>query len=171
MTTKANQHIADEICRMADEDQHARTEMARMSSALRAIDAANTATMRALIAQIGWPTRSKVGERAEHRAWLLVQHADADRDFQRSCLELMKRESADEVCRKHIAYLEDRLAVAEGRPQTYGTQLRQTAAGTFEPVAIEDASRVDERRAAVGLEPLSDYRRRQAPAADPNAPR
>ena len=79
--------------------------------------------MREIVRDIGWPTRSKVEEQAEHMAWLLVQHADHDRSFQRECLALMSTEAADEVCPAHLAYLEDRLAVAEGRPQRFGTQL------------------------------------------------
>ncbi len=135
---------------MADDEQHARR-------ALMSLDAANTARLREIVTEIGWPTRSKVGELAEHRAWLLLQHADGDRDFQRSCLELMRREPADEVCPQHIAYLEDRLAVAAGRPQRFGTQLRPTVGGDLAPLAIEDPEHVDERRAAVGLPSLAEY--------------
>ncbi len=121
------------------------------------LDAVNTARLREIVDAIGWPTRSKVGELAEHRAWLLVQHADADRDFQRSCLELMKAETPSEVCPQHIAYLEDRLAIAAGRPQRYGTQLHPAATGALEPLAVDDPDHVDERRAAVGLVPLAEY--------------
>lgn len=135
---------------MADDEQHARR-------ALMSLDAANTARLRDIVSEIGWPTRSKVGELAEHRAWLLLQHADADRDFQRSCLELMHREPADEVCPQHIAYLEDRLAVADGRAQRFGTQLHPTFGGDLAPFAIDDPEHVDERRSEVGLPSLAEY--------------
>ncbi len=51
-----------------------------------------------------------------------------------------------------IAYLSDRVAVAEGRPQKYGTQFQGP-----KPMPIEDEARVDERRAALGLESMADY--------------
>jgi hypothetical protein len=141
--------IAKEILEMVEEDQ-------RLRMALMQRDRADTERLRAIVAEIGWPTRSKVGELAEHRAWLLLQHADGDRPFQQQCLELMKHEPPGEVCASHIAYLEDRLSVAFGKPQRYGTQLHGGPDG-LEPLPIEDPERVDERRASVGLQPLAEY--------------
>ena len=92
-------------------------------------------------------------------AWLLVQHADHDRTFQRTCLYLMKMQAADEVSLANIAYLEDRVRVEEGRSQLYGTQFYVDEAGKFGPRPIEDLDHVDERRQVVGLQPLSDYAR------------
>jgi hypothetical protein len=51
------------------------------------------------------------------------------------------------------AYLYDRVAVAEQRPQRYGSQYG--ADGTPEP--IEDPDHVDERRKAVGLDTMAEY--------------
>lgn len=42
----------------------------------------------------------------------------------------------------------------EGRPQLYGTQLQPDNEGWLRAYLIEDLDRVDERRRAVGLEPL-----------------
>ncbi|HEX6263173.1 MAG TPA: DUF6624 domain-containing protein [Actinomycetota bacterium] len=56
-----------------------------------------------------------------------------------------------------VAYLEDRVAVNRGRPQTYGSQIR-CMEGRPEPATpIEDAGNVDARRKEVGLDPLDDY--------------
>lgn len=160
--------IAQEIIAMAKVDQEMRHAAASGRSRWDpTVDAKNTARLRSIIAQVGWPTRSRVGDHAEHQAWLLVQHADADPDFQRECFELMRREPPSEVCAKHLAYLEDRIRTGEGRPQLYGTQLHQQPDGTLAPAALEDAEHVDERRAAVGLEPLADYLARARPARIP----
>jgi hypothetical protein len=43
------------------------------------------------------------------------------------------------------------------RPQFYGTQFYADESGNFGPRPIEDPDHVDERRQAVGLQPLSDY--------------
>jgi hypothetical protein len=147
--------IASEILAMAERDQ----AMRRSGSYDPAVDRDNTERMKTIVAAIGWPTRSKVGEIAEHAAWLLTQHADHDRAFQRSCLALMSAEPPTEVCARHLAYLEDRIRVAEERPQRYGTQFRQSC-GALEPAPIEDVEHLDERRAAVGLEPFAAYERR-----------
>lgn len=154
-----NEAVAAELVRMADEDQQMRRKMQAVHEELRAIDARNTERLRAMVAEIGWPTRSKVGPAAEHVAWLLVQHADHDVAFQRHCLALMERESGDEVCANHLAYLEDRIRVAEGRPQRYGTQLNMTDHG-LDVKELEDPANVDERRQRVGLEPIAEYIKR-----------
>jgi hypothetical protein len=151
--------LAAEIVRMTDEDQLMRRKMQTMHEELISVDARNTQRLREIVAEIGWPTRTKVGEQAEHLAWLLVQHADRDVPFQRACLALMQAESADEVCPKHLAYLVDRIRLAEGRPQVYGTQLRMSDHG-LEPAPIEDPTGVDDRRHGVGLEPIAEYVRR-----------
>ncbi|MFC5148986.1 hypothetical protein [Streptomyces aureoversilis] len=44
----------------------------------------------------------------------------------------------------------------EGQPQIYGTQYL-TNAGELRPRPIEDPEQMDERRAAVGLEPHAGY--------------
>jgi hypothetical protein len=113
--------------------------------------------MQQIVADSGWPTISKVGQHASHMAWLLVQHADHDRDFQRSCLALMRAQLVGEVNPQDIAYLEDRVRVGEGRPQLYGTQFHTNEQGELEPYPIEDQNQVDTRRAEVGLSSLAEY--------------
>ena len=65
--------------------------------------------------------RTKVDQEAR-KAWLLVQHADADVKFQRRCLDLMARLPKGEVSISNLAYLTDRVLLAEGKKQLYGTQ-------------------------------------------------
>src|SRR5207249_4343984 len=98
--------IATEIARMAEADQLMRT-----GAFDPGVDRRNTARMKEIIAAVGWPTRSKVGDQAEHMAWLLVQHADLDPNFQKECFALMSAEQAGEVCLSHLAYLEDRICI------------------------------------------------------------
>ena len=147
--------IADEIIKMSEVDQKMRKSGQWDSS----VDVENTRRMKEIIEQIEWPTRSKVGRHASDMAWLLVQHADHDHEFQKMCLALMKAQSAGDVKTGNIAYLEDRVRVGEGRPQLYGTQFYADEAGNFGPRPIEDPDNVDERRKAVGLQPLSEYAR------------
>ena len=150
----ANEAIAKEILAMADEDQRMRSEVAaKMRQWDASVDERNARRMRAIVSEIGWPTTSKVGAQAEHMAWLLVQHAELA--FQKDCFTLMARESADEVCARHLAYLEDRIRVREGLPQRYGTQL-QKGDGGWEPLPTLDPEDLDARRLAVGLEPMAD---------------
>ena len=122
-------------------------------------DERNTARMKQIIEEHGWPGRTLVGEDGANAAWLLVQHADADPTFQEQCLDLMAAAGGDEVRPMDLAYLTDRVRVNTGRPQVYGTQFWTDEAGRFGPRPVEDEARVDERRASVGLGTLDEYRR------------
>ena len=90
-------------------------------------------------------------------AWLLVQHADHDRAFQKKCLDLLKSQPPGEVHLANIAYLEDRVRVGEERPQLYGTQFHVDEQGNFGPFPIEDPDNVDQRRKSMKLETLAEY--------------
>lgn len=119
------------------------------------IDKKNTERMKEIIAEIGWPTRTKVGEEGMKDAWLLVQHADHDVEFQRQCLVLMHAENPGEVRKRDIAYLTDRIRVNEGNLQVYGSQFDDEG-GVFTPKPIEDEERVDERRKEMELGTLEE---------------
>jgi uncharacterized protein DUF6624/alpha/beta hydrolase family protein len=159
-----NPELRDELLRMAEEDQAARRAAGAANfkdtaanERMKAIDVKNTARMKELVAQVGWPTKTLVGERGARAAWLLVQHADLDVAFQRQCLPLMEKSvAAGEGSPKDLAYLTDRVLVAEGKPQRYGSQFHMVE-GKLVPRPIEDEANVDARRAAVGLGTMAEY--------------
>lgn len=156
--------LRDELLSMVEEDQSARRAAgqagfkdAAANERMRAIDVRNTARMKEIIAQVGWPTKTLVGERAAQGAWLLVQHSDLDLAFQKECLGLLEKAvAAGEASGRNLAYLTDRVRVAEGKPQYYGTQFHMVE-GKLVPRPIEDEANVDARRAAVGLGTMADY--------------
>jgi hypothetical protein len=156
--------LRDELLRMMDEDQAARRAAGAAqfkdtaaNERMKAIDVKNTARMKEIIAQVGWPTKTLVGERASKAAWLLVQHADHDLAFQKQCLPMLEKAvAAGEGSAQNLAYLTDRVLVAEGKPQRYGTQFH-TVDGKLVPRPIEDEAHVDERRAAIGLDTMAEY--------------
>ncbi len=148
------------------------------------ISLATTETLKQIIHLWGWPTISRVGRRASRAAWLIVQHSDHDHLFQRRYLDFMREaHRSDEVDPRDMAYLTDRVLIAEGRLQVYGTQVfdvrsdsvlsRMTGGALDEvlrcrertvcprlplqPMPIRDPGAVDDRRRGVGLQPLSDY--------------
>lgn len=148
--------IVVEINTMAKVDQDMREKVLSQSDAWdENVDAKNTERMKEVVTQIGWPTASKVGKRASHNAWLLVQHADHNVDFQERCLKLMKQESAGEVALRNIAMLEDRVRVNRNQSQLYGTQFRQDT-GEHKPLPIVDEEHVDERREKMGMVTLKE---------------
>ena len=163
-----NESLRQELLRMQDADQEMRTTIARKYPPgtpmcaedvawWQAVDTGHTERMKQIIAEYGWPGSSLVGSDAAFAAWLLVQHADHDRDFQRQCLDLLQAAvTAGEARAQELAYLTDRVRVGEDRAQVYGTQMILVD-DELRPHPIEDELHVDDRRSAVGLGPLADY--------------
>lgn len=115
------------------------------------IDMDNTAFLQRELAARGgrWWTVAEVGSDAAHMIWLLTQHADQTPEFQQYALEQMipLLETGD-VNRNNYAYLWDRVAVADGRPQRFGTQGRCMGPGDWVADEIEaPAEEVNQRRA------------------------
>jgi hypothetical protein len=154
--------IASEIIAMSERDQ---VLIGRVMDSkgdfdtgeIRTLIELHTERMHKIIEEIGWPTISKVGEHASKMAWLLVQHADHDVNFQNECLELMKKETPKEVLPVNVAYLEDRVAIKQNRPQKYGTQFHTKSKEEFGPFPILDPERVNEFRNSVGLGNIEEY--------------
>ncbi len=130
---------------------------ALVASLIAAADCSNTLWLREQLDEIQWFDIPTYGEHADRAAWLIAQHADRTLDFQRHVLARLEALPHTDTDRGNLAYLFDRIAVAEGRPQRYGTQL-VCVEGAFQAVAgIEDVSTVDVRRGEAGLNPLGEY--------------
>ena len=121
-------------------------------SALCRTDQANTAWLKGDLEAHGWPKVSTDGKDMADDAWLLVQHADHDVDFQRKVLAMLGALlPAREVSLHDYALLYDRVATHDGRPQRYGTQGLCIGAGQWQPNDVEDPANLDARRAAAGM--------------------
>lgn len=128
-----------------------------------AIDGDNVAWLKREIAAHGWFDTARHGEPAATAAFLIVQHADQDRAFQKHALSMMAADTAPRA-RLNVAYLTDRIASDDQQPQTYGTQGRCVGPHAWEPNPIKDPETLEARRAAVGLPPMATYRQLVAPA-------
>ena len=149
-----NNRLAEKIIQMAKADQKMRKGDGKWDDSL---DKKNAERMKEIIGEIGWPTRGKVGKDASFYSWLLVQHADHDVDFQKACLDMMKKEEDGEVGRNEIAYLEDRVRVNEGKPILYGRQFYRNPERVMTCYPVEDPANLDKRRKAMGLESFAEY--------------
>jgi hypothetical protein len=117
-----------------------------------AIDVANMRRLAEIIDAYGWPGLHVAGA-ASQTAFLVLQHAD--QASQHRYLPAMRAAvERNDALAGHLAMLEDRVRLADGKPQLYGSQLKPEPLG-FEP--IEDEVHVDERRRSIGLAPLADY--------------
>jgi hypothetical protein len=160
--------LRNELLALAAEDRRVRSELMAERSLgdgyhprMEEVHRRNAARLKEVIEQHGWPGRSLVGEDGAHAAWLILQHAIGEPALQRRGLGLLREAVAvGEVPAVQAAYLEDRIAFFEGRPQVYGTQYDWDDNGELSPYAIEDIASVNERRRAVGLGPLEEHTRR-----------
>ena len=164
----ARPDLARELLAMAAEDKRVVKELTLAGTLedgydrrMEAIHRANAERLRAIIAEHGWPGRALVGDEGAKAAWLVAQHAIGEPAFQREALRLLREASASgDVPQWMGAYLEDRIAYHEGRPQRYGTQLVHDDEGLPVPYDIADPDQVDALRRAAGMEPLSAAVRR-----------
>jgi len=171
--------VRRELVRMGEDDQKHRQEMMGLMDRLAGsdsekmakkwkqavdrqneLDGKNRQKLDEIVKSHGWPKKSVFGEEASGVAFLIVQHAELD--YQKKYLPLIKEAAAQkEARRSDLAMLEDRILTREGKKQVYGTQLRlNQTTQRMELYPIEDEENVDSRRAAVGLEPLTEYVKR-----------
>jgi len=119
-----------------------------------------------IIDTIGYPTIDKVGKEANEAAWLVIQHSIGQPEFMKKSAELLESAvSENKADPKSLAYLTDRIAVFEGKPQLYGTQFDWDEHGNLSPNLFDDLTKVNERRKSIGLNALEEQTetiRRQA---------
>ncbi|SFD84922.1 DUF6624 domain-containing protein [Flavobacterium phragmitis] len=117
----------------------------------------NAKELEVIISQIGYPSIDKVGEEASQSAWIIIQHAIAQPDFMRKCAkELEKAVNENKADPINLAYLTDRIAVFEGKPQLYGTQFDWDENGEMSPNSFDDLTKVNERRKQIGFNTLEE---------------
>jgi hypothetical protein len=127
------------------------------------IDDENTAELKSLLKSHRWFTISKFGKVTDNNAWLLVQHADDQPEFQKEVLAILESlYRSKETKPQNYAYLFDRIAASFSdvklrKFQRYGTQGSCTGPGTWAPLPMEEPASVDVRRAEVGLGPMAEY--------------
>ena len=158
-----NESLRRELVSMRDEDLRVRDELVAANELggpyvprMEAVHVRNAARLRELIAAHGWPGEDIAGEDGAKAAWFIVQHAVGEPHFQRGVLALLREHAAaGGVPAWQPAYLEDRIALQEGRPQRFGTQwVDSSEDGRARPWQLAEPKRVHELRESVGLPPL-----------------
>jgi hypothetical protein len=140
------------------DDAASQAAWARIWPKVQAADQANTAYLQQVLRDRDWLDDFQDGAGAEEYAWLIVQHSDQDRDFQRAMLARLEPFVGSRVRAQDFALLWDRVAAAEGRPQRYGSQLRCEHGEMVATGGVESPELLDARRAEMGLQAWSEYR-------------
>lgn len=131
-------------------------EVKELNAATHYNDSINRIKVRRILDTRGW-LGPEVVHGGSDALFLVIQHSDLDMQLQ--YLPMM-REAAKKgkLLARDLAMLEDRVLVRQNKKQIYGTQMkRDSLTGKFHLRDLIEPDTVDERRAAVGLGPLSDY--------------
>lgn len=164
---------AERLVRMARLEQAGRTAMiaidlhdlpqperdmarAAMWAPINFVDQANRTALLQMAPPEGWFYVSRYGKPAANAAFLIVQHGDLDL-WRRFVPILEPLVAKGEVDGQAYGLMYDRLAIHEGRPQRYGSQMT-CKAGRFVVDTLEDPAHVDQRRKAMGfVQTLAEY--------------
>lgn len=136
---------------------------AQIVNTIQAIDHAHSDRLKEIVEHIGWPTRDLVGLKATQAAYMVIQHAGHDVEFQNRCLALMvDLVKQGELPASYLALLTDRIRVFSDQPQVFGTQMTmaRNELGVMVPtptVPIEDPQHLDNRRALMGMSPHANF--------------
>lgn len=156
-----NFEISKELIEMGERDQAWRKEQIKTGQweknkkAGLALDRANTKRLKIIVSKIGLPTISKVGKKGSLYAWLIAQHTQ-DNNFRDEYLALMKKH-LDDIKPSHMALMQDRVNMVQGKPQIYGTQFQKAPDGYYVLWKVRDRKNLDARRQKIGLEPFAKY--------------
>lgn len=126
-------------------------------------DEANLNALLAMLPPEGWFLKSRYGEGPSQTAFLIIQHSNLEQ-WRRFVPVLEPLVAAGEVDGAQFGLMYDRLAVNEGRPQRYGTQVTcKNGRWVIDYENLEDPANADHRRAEAGFpHTLAQYEARFA---------
>lgn len=161
--TPINEALRRELLEMRNADQAIRHKLIaagmqdrRLVKEQDRIDARNTARLRVIFKQHGFPGFSLVGRDGASAAHTIVSHSPS-LELKREALVLIEKAiEKGELPPVAIANLTDKVLKADGKPQRYGTVFDMID-GVMVMGEVEDPARLDERRAKLGMEPIAEY--------------
>jgi len=156
--------ISNQLIELRNQDEELRTQLLRegvlsegYNDELRILHERNAKKLEVIIDAIGYPTTDKIGADASEAAWIIIQHAISLPSFMKKChhllLDAVQNDHGNAI---HLAYLTDRIAVFEGKLQSYGTQFDWDDNGELSPHPYDDTERVNCRRKLLGLNTLQE---------------
>ncbi len=124
---------------------------------IREQDSVQLAEITQILDKRGWLGKEIVGRKGNRAFFMVLQYADPE--IQEKYLPMMREAvQAGEAYPADLAQLEDQLSIEKHGKQLYGTQIGYDAdTGRYFIYPVEDPYQLDQRRSAVGLNPMQDY--------------
>lgn len=132
-------------------------EIKTLYSNMHIADSSNLIQVESIIQKYGWLGYNEIGDQANTTLFMVIQHSD--QATQEKYLPLLKEAVKNGNAKAgNLALLEVRLALKQGKMQNYGSQILWSITDNkYIILPLDDPDNVDKRRAAVGLQPLSEY--------------
>ncbi len=149
-------NVLSEVISKYKLDDHQLTKLDAVS-----IDKMNRDRLKEIILEFGFPTRQLVGKEAMQGIFLMIQHSDGDKEWQREQLtNIEKAVKLGDMDGQSYAYLYDRIKINGGEKQLYGTQFKNVDPTNkkVELADTEDVENLDRRRMEVGMMPIQMYK-------------
>ncbi len=108
-----------------------------------------------IIEKCGMPTLNEVTQEQMNAIWLGLQH-NAENKYRIKYFPLIEKAVKNgDLSKEQYALMKDRILMHEGKPQIFGSQIKN---GKL--YDLESPETVDKRRQEMGLEPIEDYLKR-----------
>lgn len=124
-------------------------------------DATNREKLKNILAKHGFPTKAMVGDVGMRAIFIVIQHADQDKEFQQSQFPHLENAVKNgDLDGQSYAYLYDRIKINAGEPQLYGTQCSNIdrVNNSVELFPVEDIEGLDKRRMEMDMMPIQTYK-------------
>ena len=171
-----NEELQLELIKMYINDQYSRGNLMEdalskynlikedviIDSGIESTDSRNRDRLKEIIKEYGFPTDKLVGKDAMQGIFIIIQHADRDKEWQKSQLSnIEKAVNNGDMDGQSYAYLYDRIQINSGEKQLYGTQFANVDPinKTVELAPTEDMENLDARRMEMGMMPVATYKR------------
>lgn len=104
-----------------------------------------------IIEKCGMPTLKEVNQRQMDAIWLGLQHSTEE--IRKKYFPYVEKAVKNgDLSKQQYALMKDRMLMDDGKPQLYGSQIKN---GKL--YKLENPTSVNERRKEMGMEPIEDY--------------
>jgi hypothetical protein len=135
---------------------HNSSQVQELMQTMRKQDSLNLIKVKSILDKHGWLGADMIGKQANLALFLVIQHSNqrTQEKYLPMMREAVKKGDAEASA---LAYLEDRIALGQGKKQLYGSQFGTDANGKMYVLPLEDPDNVDKRRQSVGLPPMAEH--------------